>query len=143
LHGAFLETMRLHPTAFGLVRGASRDFEFAGHRVPVNRHVLFYTTMCHKLDKYFPNAKTFDIDRSLPERNEYAQRGVFAPFGRGPHKCLGAGWADAQALLTVGTILYHYELALPANMRDIRPRLRTTPTLGPKFTVRLKNRRHR
>jgi cytochrome P450 len=54
LQGVVFETLRLHPTAFGISRTASRDFSFAGRRVTRGQDVLVFTTACHFLPEYFP-----------------------------------------------------------------------------------------
>jgi len=141
-HAVFAEALRLHPTGFGIVRNAAEEFEFKGHRIPKGRDILIYTTICHRMDEYFPNPLKFDIDRYSPERQEDRQRGVYAPFGRGPHKCLGASWADAQAVLMLATILYNFNFELPPRMVNATKLMRTTPTLGHKFRIRYLGRRN-
>ena len=42
----------------------------------------------------FPNGRTFDPDRMLPDRREDVQyRDSFLTFGVGPHLCVGQGYA--------------------------------------------------
>ena len=40
LRGAFLETLRLHPVAPGVIRHAAEPFEFGGYRVEAGQEVL-------------------------------------------------------------------------------------------------------
>jgi cytochrome P450 len=136
LQGAVLETLRLHPTAFGVSRTATRDFSFAGRRVKRGQDILVFTTACHFLPEYFPAPETFDVDRHRAPRNEQLDPNVFAPFGRGPHACLGASFSLVQLATTLATLLHHYDFELVEPERDYETVLSPTPSLGDAFTVR-------
>lgn len=136
LFGAVMETLRLYPVALGMPRTAAADFEFAGHRVEQGQSLLVFTTACHFLPEHFPEPERFDIERYREPRNEHKRPNLFAPFGRGPHLCLGAGLAGVQLAATIGAILHHCDLELPDPGRAFRPVLRPSLSLGPKFRLR-------
>lgn len=92
-HRVALETLRMYPVAAAITRTAAETFEFAGCTVPAGERVLVATTVPHRLPQYFPRPERFDIERYPPERAEHRRAGAFAPFGAGPHVCLGAGFA--------------------------------------------------
>jgi cytochrome P450 len=138
LHAVVLETLRLHPTAFGVSRTASEDFTFAGRRVVRGQDVLLFTTACHHLPEYFPEPARFDPDRHCVPREEHRQPNVFAPFGRGPHTCLGASFSLVQLAATLATIVHACDLALDDPERTYPVTLMPTPSLGPRFTVRFR-----
>jgi cytochrome P450 len=137
----FLETLRLHPTAFGIMRNAACDFDFNGYRILQGENVLLYTTACHRDAKYFEQPDAFDIHRHDAARETARPRHVFVPFGRGAHTCAGAAWAEAQAVLMMATLLRHYRFELPHRMADAKIAMRTTPTLGKRFRIRLAEKR--
>ena len=115
-HRVAMEAMRLWSIAPALTRTANQDFTFAGYEIPANTEVIIATTVPHHLAEYFPNPEKFDIDRYTPERKEHRQPGVYAPFGLGPHVCLGQGLAEMQMALTTATLFHFAELKLsPAN----------------------------
>ncbi len=136
VQGVVFETLRLHPTAFGISRTARRDFTFAGRRVRRGQDILAFTTACHFLPEYFPDPGTFDVDRYHAPRNEHRDPNVFAPFGRGPHACLGASFSLVQLAMTLATLLHHYDLELVEPEREYEPVLMPTPSLGDAFAVR-------
>jgi cytochrome P450 len=138
-----LETLRLHPTAFGMSRTATADFEFAGHLVRRGQEVLVFTTICHLLPEFFPDPERFDVERYRGGRNEDRQLNAFVPFGRGPHTCLGSSFATIQLTATLATMLRDFELELPEPDRVFKPVLMPTPSLGKAFRVRLRGRRVR
>jgi cytochrome P450 len=141
LQGVVLETLRLHPTAFGISRTAASPFTFAGHRVEEGQDVIVFTTACHFMPEHFPDPGRFDPDRHLPPREEHRQPNVFAPFGRGPHACLGASFSLVQLTATLATMLHDFDLALSDPDREYPVSLMPTPSLGPQFALRFGGRR--
>lgn len=109
---AAMEALRLYPIAPLTQRIAARPFEFGGHRVDENTTLLMATSVSHYLDRFWKDPGTFDITRYQPPRNEHRQPGAYAPFGQGPHICLGAGLAETQIVLTVATMLHTARFAL-------------------------------
>ena len=109
-HRAAMETMRIVIPM--LIRTAANSFEFAGHRIPAGERLIIATAVPHYLPEYFPEPERFDIDRYTPERAEHKQPYVYAPFGLGPHRCLGNGFAEVQIAVTMATILHEVDLDL-------------------------------
>jgi cytochrome P450 len=141
LSATIMETLRLHPSAFGMVRTANQDFEFENHLIKKGDDVVVLTTASHHLEQYFKEPKKFDIDRFMPPRNEHRQRNVFAPFGRGPHTCLAAGMAESLIAIALGSILYHYQFEALNPNATYQERISPTPSLGKNFTLTLKSKR--
>ena len=142
IEGAIMETMRLYPIAVAQMRTATHDFEFAGHRIREGELLYVATSVPHFMEEYYPNPEVFDIDRYAKPRAEHLQPGVYSPYGRGPHVCLGKTLAEAQMLLSMARLFYLLDLRLePA---DYELQRKTLPTPGPsmKFKVRVKARRH-
>ena len=115
-----METFRFHPVVPASPRHVGTGFEFSGYRIPAGEMVLASSTATHFLPEYFPEPERFDIDRYLPERAEHRQRDVFAPFGVGTHRCLGAGFAEAQILLILAAILREAELVLHPSSYELK-----------------------
>ena len=89
LNGAIMETMRLYPIAVAQMRTANKDFVFEGHQIHEGEMIYVGTSVPHFMEEYWPKANTFDIDRYQKPRAEHLQPGVYSPYGRGPHTCLG------------------------------------------------------
>jgi cytochrome P450 len=142
IDGAIMETMRLYPIAVAQMRTATRDFDFAGYRIREGELLYMATSVPHFMEEYFPNPEKFDIDRYAKPRAEHLNSGVYSPYGRGPHTCLGKTLAEVQMNLTMARMFYKLDLALePPNYELER---KTLPTPGPsmKFKVRVKGLRH-
>lgn len=119
LRGATMETLRRYPVAALLTRDAAKDFVFHGHQVKKGDQLLIGTGVAHFDPKLFPEPETFDIDRFSATRAEHKQPGAYAPFGLGPHRCLGAGMGELQTQIVVGRLLQQFELALEPDSREL------------------------
>jgi cytochrome P450 len=136
LHRTALETLRCYPVVPAIQRTVTEPFEFAGHRVEGGGRLFIATTAVHYDEKYYPNPEKFDIDRSLPARNEHRTPGVFAPYGLGTHACLGAGLAEAQIMLTIATMLRFGKFEMTPT--DYTLKVRPLPTNAPANNFQLK-----
>ena len=100
------------------------------------------TSVPHFMQEFYPNPEKFDIDRYEKPRAEHLKPGVYSPYGRGPHTCLGKSLAEVQIALSMARLFYRLDLALePA---DYVLKTKTAPTPGPamNFQVRVKGYRH-
>lgn len=118
LRGAFLETLRVHPVGPAVPRHAVESFEFQGYRVEAGEEVLLAGGVSHFLPRFYPDPERFDIERHYEPRLESRQPGAFAPFGVGPHLCLGNGQAEIVTMLAVATLLRCARISLaPADYK--------------------------
>ena len=140
-HRAAMETMRMYPVTPMLIRTAANSFEFAGHRIPAGERLIIATAVPHYLPEFFPEPERFDIDRYTPERAEHKQPYVYAPFGLGPHRCLGNGFAEVQIAVTMATILHEVDLDLDRAAYNLKTTQFPMPAPAESFKVRVKGRR--
>ena len=70
------------------------------------------------MQEYYPDPEKFDIDRYQKPRAEHLKPGVFSPYGRGPHVCLGKTLAEVQMSLTMARLFYLLDLGLEPAERD-------------------------
>ncbi|ORW08097.1 hypothetical protein AWC16_20405 [Mycolicibacter longobardus] len=124
LSGLIHECLRLYPAAFAMYRTAVDDFDFAGCRIRRGQDVLLYTTADHFDAEKFPSPMRLDVGRL--ERSEYKGRS-FAPYGAGPHICLGASMGDALLHTAVASIVHHFQIRLVDAERP--PRIVYDPSL--------------
>jgi cytochrome P450 len=98
---AVKEAMRLYPVAPFLPKVAATEFEFGGYRVPKGTDVYQFHTRSHFEAEHYENPWEFDIDRPTPKAAAYA------PFGVGPHTCIGAGMGELQVICNVAALMHH------------------------------------
>ena len=125
------------------MRPVTNSLDLGGYTIPAGERVILATTVPHHLLELFPAPARFDIDRYLPDRREHRAPGAFAPFGVGPHVCLGAGCAEVAILVTMATIVREVDLVL--DPPGYRLRIDPVPTPHPdaRFRFRVNLRRQR
>lgn len=141
LMGLVRETLRLQPTGFGITRTATQDFKYKDYEIKKGQDILLFTTADHLNEAYFPDPKRFDIERYREPRNEHKQA-VYAPFGKGPHMCLGAGLAELMLPLNMGLILYHWNLKPACDMKKVKLTFNPAPVLSNNFKISVQQRAH-
>jgi sterol 14-demethylase len=114
-----LETLRLHPPLFMLIRVAEQDFTFKGYFIPKGSWLVVSPTVAHLIPEIFKDPTRFDPDRFGPGREEDKRDFAYIPFGGGRHKCMGNAFAILQvkAILTILLRRFEFELVSP-NVRS-------------------------
>lgn len=123
LTGAIMEAMRLYPVASFIPRMAAKDFVFKNHHIRCGEQVLVGSSVPHFLDEHFNNPMVFDVDRYRNPDTQHRKPGVYNPFGRGPHMCIGKGMAEAMMQLTLARIFHRVHVSLPDPNYKLKNRL--------------------
>ena len=136
MHRLTLEVLRFYPSVPIILRTSSNSFEAAGYRIPAGARVVCAAGLTHHLEEHFPEPAKFDIDRYLPERAEHRQADAYAPFGLGHHRCLAAGFAETQIMLTTAFLMHYAEFEL--HPKAYAMQTTSLPTLRPKKSFKLR-----
>jgi cytochrome P450 len=124
------ESMRLYPPAWSLARTVVSDIEVGGYTVPAGANVVMSQWIMHRDPRYFPDPEKFDPERWLTERARKLPRFAYFPFGGGSRQCIGAAFAQMEAVLLLATIAQLFQFsAVPGH----------TVVPVPSFTLRPKN----
>lgn len=94
------ETLRLYPVAPFLPKKTIAEFELLGYRIPGGSDVYMFQTLPHFLPENYSDPWTFSIDRGK------APAGAFAPYGVGPHTCIGAGMGELQVIANIAALMH-------------------------------------
>jgi cytochrome P450 len=141
LRYASMETLRLYPVSPAVQSTVAKPFEFAGYRVEQGQNLILGATVPHLLPYIYADPFRFDVDRFAAPRNEHRLPGVYAPYGMGPHICLGAGMATVLMMLTMATLLHAVKFAIDPH--DYRLKIHGVPAPAPAdFHVQIVARRH-
>jgi cytochrome P450 len=128
------ESMRLYPPAWALGRMALNDFEIGGYVVPKNSLVLMSQYVMHRDPRYFANPSRFDPERWTPEAREARPQFSYFPFGGGPRRCIGEGFAWMEGILLLATLAQQWQMRLvPNHPVELKPVM----TLRPKHGMRM------
>ena len=130
------EVLRLNPPVALLQRQTLRDTEVDGHRLPAGALISLLPLHVQRDPQWWADPDRFDPDRFDPAHlapgrmdpdgshprppHPYA----WAPFGGGPHLCLGQHLAETQMRLVLTEVLRHASLHLPPGQS---PRWRHAP----------------
>ena len=107
-----LETLRLHPPLFMLVRVAKEDFVYKDYFIPKGTWVLISPTVSHQIPELFLEPEKFDPDRFGAPREEDKRDFAFIPFGGGRHKCMGNAFALLQVKAILSILLRRYDFEI-------------------------------
>lgn len=106
------ETLRLFPPAWAFARRALHDIEIGGYRVPAGSSITLSQWVTHRDPRYYENPEAFHPDRWTDAFASQLPRFAYFPFGGGPRICIGAGFAQLEAVLLLATIAQKVQLTL-------------------------------
>jgi cytochrome P450 len=113
LPGAIEEFLRFYPPLTHFRRTATKDTEIRGQLIREGQKVVVWLASANRDDEVFPDASTFDIERTP---NDHLS------FGHGPHFCIGNALARMSAKIAFTECLRrlpHLELtAAPERLRS-------------------------
>lgn len=104
------ETLRLHAVTL-LMRRAVAPVTLVGVEIPVGTELAFSLYALHRNPRSYPDPERFDPNR-WKGADKNTQRIAFTPFGAGTRRCIGDGFAWAEATITLATILSRWQLRL-------------------------------
>ncbi|GEM_PF-270974 len=137
LDRTILESGRMNPVAFVLLRKATAAFQAGDYTIPKGTLVMVSPAVSQRLAP-FTEPQQFDPDRFLAERHENV-RGAMIDFGMGAHKCAGMRFAQLEMKIILAALLDQFDLRILGG--TVRP-LRGPVTRWPApFLVRYDRRR--
>ncbi len=130
------EAMRLYPPAWALGRLATEEFEIAGYVVPKKSLVLMSQYVMHRDPRYFIDPLRFDPERWTPEARETRPQFTYFPFGGGPRRCIGEGFAWMEGILLLATLARPWRMRLaPNHPVALKPVITLRPKYGMRMTI--------
>jgi cytochrome P450 len=133
----FREALRLYPPITFMPRVALRPAQIGPVRLRRGALVMIAPWTLHRHKALWDNPDRFDPDRFLPEREKDLPSGAFVPFGAGPHTCVGAGFATAEAVLVLARLARRFDFDA-SGAGVIRPVARLTTRPSREITVRVR-----
>jgi cytochrome P450 len=131
------ESMRLYPPAWSLARTVVSEIEVRGYRIPAGSNLVMSQWIMHRDPRYFSNPENFYPDRWLDEKSRKLPRFAYFPFGGGPRQCIGAAFAQMEAVLLLATIAQRFRLrAVPGHEVIPVPSFTLRPKHGIRMTIK-------
>lgn len=125
VRNVFRETLRLYPPITFLPRVAAQSTQIGGCPARRGAMIMIAPWVIQRHQKYWRDPNAFDPDRFTPEREDEMTPGAYLPFGQGPRVCVGAGFAQVEAVLILARLARRFDLVLE-NPDDVRPAARLT-----------------
>ena len=117
LRNLFRETLRLYPPVSFFVRAVTKPTTMREKLMKAGSMIVISPWLIQRNPENFPCPHAFDPDRfTQPEQAEACRR-AYMPFGKGPRVCVGAGFAQQEAMLVLGSIVRHFALDCPPHSK--------------------------
>jgi cytochrome P450 len=130
------ESMRLYPPAWGIGRLATVDCSLGGYFLPKKTLVVVSQYVMHRDARYYRQPLVFDPERWTAEARESRPAFAYFPFGGGPRRCIGEGFAWMEGLLLLATLAQKWQLRLvPNHPVALKPVVTLRPKHGMKMVV--------
>lgn len=130
------EAMRLYPPAWAIGRLALCDYEVGGYTIPPKSLVLLSQYVTQRDERFFPEPARFDPERWMPEAKESRPQFSYFPFGGGPRRCIGEGFAWMEGILLISTLAQQWRLRLaPGHRVEPMPVITLRPKYGMQMMV--------
>ncbi|HEV2299168.1 MAG TPA: cytochrome P450 [Candidatus Acidoferrales bacterium] len=113
LDAVIREALRLYPPAYVIGRLAIEPVELGGYSFPAGTTILMSPWILHRDPRYFAEPDSFCPERWLDGLAARLPSHAYFPFGGGPRRCIGQGFAMMEAALVTATLArcFHFELS--------------------------------
>ncbi len=109
------EALRLYPPTWITARTALAEDQIGGRRIPAGSRLLLSPWAVHRHPAFWPDPERFDPQRFAATERDRHPSFAYLPFGGGPRRCIGQGFAmmEIQLLLAVLAGRYRVRLITP------------------------------
>jgi cytochrome P450 len=128
------ESIRLYPPAWAIGRLAKIDCSIGGYLVPQKSVVIVSPYVTHRDERYYKSPLVFDPQRWNPDMRDSRPAFAYFPFGGGPRRCIGEGFAWMEGILLIATLAQRWKFRLaPHHQVALKP----VVTLRPKYGMKM------
>ena len=125
VRAVFRETLRLYPPITFIPRVALEDCAVGERKLKRGALVMISPWTLHRHQRYWDRPAAFLPERFLAVGESAIEEGTYIPFGAGPHTCIGAGFAQAEAVLIMAEVVRRFDFSR-ADDSPVRPAARLT-----------------
>jgi cytochrome P450 len=105
----FAETLRLYPPIAFLPRDAACPVQMRGKKIAKGAFVSVSPWLMHRHRRYWKTPDEFDPDRFDRDESKESLRSCYFPFSKGPRVCIGASFAQQEAILIIASLARRFE----------------------------------
>jgi len=119
------EALRLYSPAHSLFREAATDVELDGYTIPEGDVLYLPQWVVHRDDWWWDEPTAFRPERFAGDQDRPSF--AFFPFGAGPRRCIGEGFARAEAKLVVAAFADAFEFERETETFEMHASLTAVP----------------
>ncbi len=135
------EALRLYPPVWAHGRRLAASCQLGKWDLPAGSYVIINQWFLHHDPRFFADPEKFDPDRWAENVKVDRPRLAFAPFGAGPRRCIGEGYAWMEGVLVLSTIAQQWQMHLsPGNHGEMLPEFTLRPHDGIRMILNRRNR---
>jgi cytochrome P450 len=132
----FREAMRLYPPAWRVMRRAINDYRIGDYVIPAGSIVLLSPYIMHRDRRFYADPDLFNPERWAAEGHSSIPQFCYFPFGAGPRRCIGEGFAWMEGILSLATLAQRWRLRLvPGHPVSTQPLVMLRPKYGMRMIV--------
>src|SRR6202008_1523282 len=112
LNAVVHESLRLYPPAFIMARMNVETVSVGGYEIPPRSTLLASQWVMHRDARFFERPERFLPERWLDGLESRLPPGAYFPFGDGPRRCIGQGFAQLETALVIAAIAQKFRFRL-------------------------------
>jgi cytochrome P450 len=134
LQATVWEVQRTRPVIEGTGRFTLERIRLGPWVIPEHHVIGVSVVLTQSAEKNYPHAAQFDPDRFMGSPPDTS---LWVPFGGGFYRCVGAAFANMEMLVTLRTLLCHFEFATTSanGERNYSRGVATSPARGGRALV--------
>jgi len=129
------ETLRVYPSAWSIVRSASKECQLGEYRIPAGGNVWISQYLNNRNPSIFAEPDRFNPERWTEEFTKSLPPFSFFPFGGGARRCMGESFAWMEISLLVATLARRWRMTLAPGQKVVP---QTGISLRPKFGLKMR-----
>jgi cytochrome P450 len=129
LNAVVHESLRLYPPAYMMARMNVETVNVGGYEIPPRTTLLASQWVMHRDPRFFEQPEKFVPERWFDGLESRLPPGAYFPFGDGPRRCIGQGFAQLETALVIAAIAqkFHFRLkkgfpVVPEPLVTLRPK---------------------
>jgi cytochrome P450 len=112
LRAVMNEVLRLYPPAYIMARETIEPCQLGGYEFAPGTTILFSQWVSHRDPRFFDDPDAFRPERWLDGLEDRLPPGAYYPFGAGPRRCIGEGFALLEAATVISTLARRFSFRL-------------------------------
>jgi len=139
LNAVVHESLRLYPPAYMMARMNVETVRVGGYEIPPGSTLLASQWVMHRDARFYEQPERFMPERWVDGLEQRLPPGAYFPFGDGPRRCIGQGFAQLETALVVAAIAQKFRFRLKRGCLVVpEPLVTLRPKYGIEMTIEIR-----